>query len=140
MAEVQYATNGKGNLGVTLGAIGTGLGALAGAGGLAELLGLHPGGGDPGDRPVTRHEMDLYQQINAKDSEIVLLKSKEYSDAVANGLQMQIGQQAVWNATQQGVMALLQNQVTQLFGLAKLGIPEGNITISAVPAGGNATT
>ena len=40
MAEVQYATNGKGNLGVTLGAIGTGLGALAGAGGLGALLGL----------------------------------------------------------------------------------------------------
>ena len=40
MAEVQYATNGKGNLGVTLGAIGTGLGALAGAGGLGALLGV----------------------------------------------------------------------------------------------------
>ena len=39
MAEVQYATNGKGNLGVTLGAIGTGLGAVSAAGGLAGLLG-----------------------------------------------------------------------------------------------------
>lgn len=132
MAEVQYATNGKGNLGVTLGAIGTGLGAVAGAGGLANLLGVRPGNTDPGDRPVTRHEMELYQEINAKNSEIVLLKSNQYSDALANGLQAQIGQQAVWNAAQTGVMNLLQNQVAQLFTLAKLGIPEGSITISAL--------
>ena len=59
MAEVQYASNGKGNLGVTLGAIGTGLGALAGAGGLAGLFGVRPGGGDPDDRPVTRYDMAL---------------------------------------------------------------------------------
>ena len=131
MAEVQYATNGKGNLGVTLGAIGTGLGALAGAGGLAGLFGLKPGGGDPGDRPVTRYEMDLIQKCNDKENEIVLLKSKGYSDQLAAGLQMQIGQQAVWNATQQGVMALLQNQVTQLYGLAKLGIPTTSVTVPA---------
>lgn len=131
MAEVQYATNGKGNLGVTLGAIGTGLGALAGAGGLAGLFGMKPGGGDPGDRPVTRYEMDLLQKCNDKENEIVLLKSKGYSDQLAAGLQMQIGQQAVWNATQQGVMALLQSQVAQLYGLAKLGIPASSVTVPA---------
>lgn len=131
MAEVQYATNGKGNLGVTLGAIGTGLGALAGAGGLAGLFGLKPGGGDPGDRPVTRYEMELIQKCNDKENEIVLLKSRGYSDQLAAGLQMQIGQQSVWNATQQGVMALLQNQVAQLYGLAKLGIPATSVTVPA---------
>ena len=134
MAEVQYATNGKGNLGVTLGAIGTGLGALAGAGGLAGLLGMRPGGGDPGDRPVTRHEMDLYQIINDKNNKIVALEANQYSDKLAAGLQMQIGQQAVWNATQTGMLNLLQNQVTQLSTLAKLGIPENSITVSAFQA------
>ena len=42
MAEISYASNGKGNLGVTLGAIGTGLGVLGnnllGNGGLAGLF------------------------------------------------------------------------------------------------------
>ena len=55
MAEVQYASNGKANLGVTLGAIGTGLGALAGAGGLGALLGVNQQqNADPGEKPVTR--------------------------------------------------------------------------------------
>lgn len=134
MAEVQYASNGKGNLAVTLGAIGTGLGALAGAGGLANLLGVNPGGGDPGEKPVTRYEMELIQKSIEKDNEITFLKSKGYADQLAAGLQMQIGQQAVWNATQQGVMGLLKNQVTQLMGLAKLGIPEANVTVSAFSA------
>lgn len=140
MAEVQYASNGKGNLGVTLGAIGTGLGALAGAGGLANLLGVNPGGGDPGEKPVTRYEMELIQKSIEKDNEITFLKSKGYADQLAAGLQMQIGQQGVWNATQQGVMGLLQSQVTQLMGLAKLGIPESSVTVSAFTAQSAGTT
>lgn len=73
MAEVQYASNGKGNLGVTLGAIGTGLGALAGAGGLAGLFGVRPGGGDPDDRPVTRYDMAL---INDREKASVTFTKK----------------------------------------------------------------
>ena len=41
--EIQYASNGKGNLGVTLGAIGTGLAVLGGQNG--NLLGGLMGGG-----------------------------------------------------------------------------------------------
>ena len=39
MAEISYASNGKGNLGVTLGAIGTGLGVLG-----SNILGNGLGG------------------------------------------------------------------------------------------------
>ena len=78
--------------------------------------------------------MELYQIINDKNNKIVALEAKQYSDQLAAGLQMQIGQQAVWNATQTGMLNLLQNQVTQLSTLAKLGIPESSITVSAVPA------
>ena len=115
MADVQYATNGKGNLGVTLGAIGTGLGALAGAGGLAGLFGMQPNT-DPESRPVTRYEMGLIQ-------ENTLLKANQYADAKANGLQMQIGNQAVWNATQEGLIRCQQEQIARLYSLTRLVVP-----------------
>lgn len=60
--DVQYASNGKGNLGVTLGAIGTGLGLLDGG---ANILGKFLGGAgsasSPDDNPVTRYEAGLMQ-------------------------------------------------------------------------------
>ena len=120
MAEVQYATNGKGNLGVTLGAIGTGLGALAGAGGLAGLFGVRPGGGDPEEKPVTRYEMGLIQ-------ENTLLKANQYADARANGLQQEITNQMVWNATQEGVLRSQAQQIAQLYTLTQLVVPNANV-------------
>ena len=120
MADVQYASNGKGNLGVTLGAIGTGLGAMAGAGGLAGIFGGNRSG-DPQEKPVTRYEMGLIQ-------ENTLLKANQYADVRANGLQAQIGQQAVWNATQEGVLHCQAQQLQQLYSLTKLTIPNGNVS------------
>ena len=132
MADVQYASNGKGNLGVTLGAIGTGLGAMAGAGGLAGLFG-GARGGDPEDRPVTRYEMGLI-------SENTLLKANQYADARANGLQAQIGQQSVWNATQEGILRSQAEQITQLYSLTKLVVPNDSVmpgwgSVTIKPAG-----
>ena len=116
MAEMQYASNGKGNLGVTLGAIGTGLGAMAGAGGLAGLLGLQRENNDPENRPVTRYEMGLIQ-------ENTLLKANQYADAKATGLQAQISNQAVWNATQEGLIRCQQEQISRLYTLTQLVVP-----------------
>lgn len=122
MAEVQYATNGKGNLGVTLGAIGTGLGALAGAGGLGALLGVNQQqNADPNEKPVTRYEMSLI-------SENTLLKANQYADQRAAGLQQQLGAQAVWNATQEGVLRCQAQQLAQLFGMTRLTIPNANVS------------
>lgn len=122
MADVQYATNGKGNLGVTLGAIGTGLGAMAGAGGLAGLLGLQrQENSDPENRPVTRYEMGLI-------SENIMLKANQYTDAKANGLQMQIGNQAVWNATQEGLIRAQQEQINRLLSLTKTVVPNDSLS------------
>ena len=132
MAEVQYASNGKGNLGVTLGAIGTGLGAMAGAGGLAGLFGMNRGG-DPDSRPVTRYEMGLIQ-------ENTLLKANQYSDTRSNGLQAQISQQSVWNATQEAILSSQQDQITKLYSMTKLVIPNDSVVpgwgaVSIKPAG-----
>lgn len=132
MADVQYASNGKGNLGVTLGAIGTGLGAMASAGGLAGLFGVQRDS-NPENTPVTRYEMSLIQ-------ENTLLKANQYSDNRANGLQMQIGQQSVWNATQEGLLRDQQNQINQLYSLTKLVVPNDNVmpgwgSVTIKPAG-----
>ena len=117
MAEVNYATNGKGNLAVTLGAIGTGIGVLGNNGWLNGLLGR---GGDPEDRPVSRYEMALITE-NAQ------LKAQQYSDNKAAALQAQISAQAVWNATQEGVIRCQAQQLAQLYSMTQLVIPNRNI-------------
>ena len=59
---MEYASNGKGNLGVTLGAVGTGLGLLDGGANLVgKMLGAN-GTGSPEARPVTRYEMGLIRE------------------------------------------------------------------------------
>lgn len=125
MAEVQYASNGKGNLGVTLGAIGTGLGALSGNGGLAGLFGQKPV--DSEDRPVTRYEMGLIRDALSKDTEIAALKAQIYTDGKTAALQGEISAQAVWNATEEGLIRAQQERLAGLYSMTKLMIPESNI-------------
>lgn len=136
MAEVQYATNGKGNLGVTLGAIGTGLGAVSAAGGLAGLLGVRPNGqgGDPGDRPVTRYEMDLIRENMAKDAEIASLEAKQYTDGKIADVRAVQAEQAVHNATVGGAIAMIKGQVDALLGMTRMFIPNSNVAPGWGPA------
>lgn len=136
---MEYASKSVGNAALTTGIIGTALGVLDGFGGIANLFGPRQPM-DPGDRPVTRHEMDLYQQINAANAEIASLKGQKYTDVVANGLQQQLSTQAVWNATQAANLQCLQGQVAQLQGMTKLVIPNdsvmpgwGHVTVYPTP-------
>lgn len=134
---MEYASNAKANTGVALGAVGTGLGVLASAGGLAGVLGVAPRNNppaDPGDKPVTRYEMGLFKEIAEKNDEIVLLKANQYADAKDAGLQAQITQQAVWTAGATAAMGFMTQQIQQLFSVTKLGIPENAIFIPAAPA------
>ena len=121
MAEVQYATNGKANAALTTGIIGTSLGAIASMGGLAGLLGINPqNNNDPNEKPVTRYEMALIQ-------ENTLLKANQYVDN-------KLLPQAVWNATQEGIIAAQAQQLAQLFGMTRLMIPNQNIAPGWGPA------
>lgn len=133
---MEYASRGVANAGLTTGIIGTSLGALASVGGVAGLLGLAPknGSGDPGDRPVTRYEMELFQQINAKNDEITKLEAERYSDAKAEGLQAQITQQAVWTAGATATMGFMGQQIQQLYGITKLVVPNGSVAPGWGPA------
>lgn len=125
---MEYTSHAVGNAALTTGIIGTALGAINSMGGQAGILGIAPRQNtDPGDRPVTRYEMSLIQANNAKDVEISALKSQKYADGLAAGIQAEIGQQAVWNATQQGVIGCLQGQIAQLQSMTKMMIPNANI-------------
>ncbi len=104
---------------------GTALGLLDMAGGLTGLLGNR--NSDPGDKPVTRYEMGLFQQINAKDIEISELRSNRYTDGVASGLQQQISGQLAWNATQNATLGALQGQIAQLQSMTRIAIPNENL-------------
>ena len=119
---MEYASKGVSGTALGLGIAGTALGILDGLGGIGALLGNRQPVAE-GDRPVTRYEMGLYQTINAKDNEITALKAAQYTDHAAAGLQAQIGQQAVYNATVTANLACIQGQIAQLQGMTKLTIP-----------------
>lgn len=126
---MEYTSRAVGNAALTTGIIGTSLGALSGAGGLAGLFGLgpRPAPADPGDKPVTRYEMGLFKEIADKNDEIVLLKANQYSDNKDAGLQAQISQQAVWNATAGATLGCLTQQIQQLQSMTKLMIPNSSV-------------
>lgn len=141
---MEYSSNGKGNLAVTLGAIGTGLGALGSSG----LLGMFGGNGSEGGRFVSKDELDYVQTISAKDSEIALLKSEQNTENKIADVYERImtrvnadqraqseinAAQAVYNATSNSAIAVLQNQVGVLNSLTKTVVPIGNVCPQPMP-------
>lgn len=139
--EYQYASNGKGNLGVALGAIGSGLSILNG--GLGNL-----GWGNNGyhntdcGRYVTKDELDYVQTIARKDSEIALLKSEQNTEVKIADVYERImtrvnadakaqaevnAAQMVFNANSNSAIGILQNQVAVLNSLTKTVVPIDNI-------------
>lgn len=131
---MEYASRAVGNTALGFGIAGSALGLLNGAGGLMGILGGQNRPQDPGDRPVTRYEMGLYQQINDKNVEIAELRSTKYTDNVAAGIQQEIGQQLAWNAAQTAVMECQQKQLQQLYSLTQLTIPNANVNPGWGPA------
>jgi hypothetical protein len=143
----EYSSNGKGNLGVTLGAIGTGLGILNGNGN--GVLGGILGNGNCGcseDHYVNRYELAMQNELASKDSKIALLESNIYVDGKIadvyerlNGkiavIEGQIAQQGIYNATNTATINCLNNQIMQLQSLTKLVIPN----TSVCPGWGNVT-
>lgn len=137
MAE--FASNGKGNLGVALGSVGTGLGILGG--GLSWLLGgnrMVNNGCCNEDHLINRYELQKEQRITTLETENALLKSNIYTDQKSielyryvdgkfNTLEQAINQQAVYNATNNATIACLQNQVACLQGLTKVVIPATSV-------------
>jgi hypothetical protein len=140
MAEVNYSTNGKGNLGVTLGAIGTGLGLFSN--GLNGLL----GNSNNSVRWVSQNEYEQGQKISSLESQNALLTAEKNTDSKMievyerldtkyRNLEKELASfsasQGVVNAQVSANIAVAQNNIsslqTELAGLTKTVIPIDNV-------------
>lgn len=148
--EMNYASNGKGNLGVTLGAIGTGLGVMQNGGILGNLFGNGCGCSD--NQYVTRYDAGKDARIAELETEVKLRDANIYTDSKLNDLRNYVDgkfavvndklcAQAVHNATNDAVLGCMQGQIAQLMGLTKLVIPNtsvcpgwGNVTVTPAAA------
>lgn len=155
MAE--FASKGVAGAGLGLGIAGTALGILNGGAGLLSGWG---GGCCSENMAVNRYELNLTQEIAAKDAKIGLLEADKYTDQkiveAYKDLQGQINaiqaaqnevnmNQAVYNGTNTATLTCMQNQIAQLQSLTKLVVPNtsvcpgwGNVTIT--PAAATTTT
>ena len=138
---MEYASKAVGNAGLATGIVGTALGALNGSNGLNLFGPRHES-----DEPVTRYDANMMRELMEKDRQIALLEADKYTDQKFAdfadridkrfaAVEQQIGAQAVWNATQTGTLACLQNQIAQLQSMTKVVIPNASI----MPGWGNVT-
>ena len=139
---------------------------VAGSLGIASFLGLNAGnvlGGwgnrtypnapieviTSDDKPITRNEAKMMQELGAKDSEISLLKADKYTDQKIvettaylmnkiNEVSAEVRankdaqcaintQQAVYNGTNTATLGCLQRQVDELVSMSKRVIPSFNV-------------
>lgn len=134
---MEYASNGKGNLGVTLGAIGTGLGALSNSGLLNGFF-----NNNNGNNYVTKDELKYVQELAAKDSQIALLTSEQNTEIkiadVYERLITRINsdrkEQAEWNASQSVANAQMSAAIaTNANSIASINNIFAQITAIRVP-------
>lgn len=101
------------------------------------------------DKPISRNEAEMMMQLNAKDSEISLLKADKYTDEkivettaylmnkidevkatvsankdAQNAINMQ---QAVYNGTNTATIGCIKNEIAQLQALSELVIPQRKV-------------
>ena len=138
---MEYSSNAKGNLGVTLGAVGTGLGLLDGG---ASLLGRMLGSGvnganvSPDDKPVTRYEIGLIKDSINQGIENSYLRGQLETAAKFEGVQRQLADQLAFNATvsaNTNAVAAQTAELRQSFDrLTRVFVPNENVA----PGWGNA--
>ena len=96
------------------------------------------------DHVVTRYDAEksariaqLEGELANKNAEIYTDKKSlelyQYLDNRLRGIEGQLAQQAVYNATNNGLIGCLQNQVAALQGMTKTVIPDGNICPPPMP-------
>lgn len=149
---MEYASKGVGTAGLTTGIIGTALGAM-GTGILPGLFGGGPSANcyNSENMPVNRYEAaqnariaELETEVKLRDANTYTIgeigKLRDYVDRRFDGVNAQIGAQAVYNATNTAALNCIQGQVAQLMGLTKLVVPNGSIcpgwgdvTVSVTP-------
>lgn len=140
--ENKYASKGVAGAGLGLGIAGTALGLLGGNGMLNLFGNNNCCGGD--NAPVNRYEMNLQQELAAKDSKIGLLESNIYTDskiadvyerlnAKIGCIESQMSHQAVVNAQITANISCMQNAINTLNGLTKTVVPIDNVCPAPMP-------
>lgn len=142
---MEYASRGVANTGLGFGIAGTALGLLGG--GSALLNGWNPRYADgccSENHVVTRYEAEqsgriaqLEGELSLKNAEIYTDKKSlelyQYIDNRLRGVEGQLAQQAVYNATNNGMIDCLRNQVAALQGMTKTVIPDSSICPPPMP-------
>lgn len=147
---MEYTSIGKGNAALTTGIIGTaGLGLNL----LGNLFGMNGGNcGCSENMPVNRYEMGQESKIASLETEVKLRdanfyaigeigKLRDYVDNRFSGVEAQLCEQRVYNATNTAALGCIQGQVAQLMSLTKIVVPNssvcpgwGDVTVSVTPA------
>lgn len=143
----EFASKGVAGAGLGLGIAGTALGLLQN-GNWGGILG---GGNCNTNHYVNRYEADQAAKLADAESKIRLLESNIYTDSkIADvyerlntkiaGVEAQICQQNVYNATNTAALTCMQGQIAQLMGLTKMVVPNssvcpgwGDVTVSITP-------
>lgn len=134
--EMNYASRGVGNAGLTTGVIGTALGAIN-----SGIFGNLFGNGNcvcSENMPVNRYELDQQKELINRDTEIAYLKGRDaaksdslelykYIDGRFRGVEAQIANQAVVNAQITANLSCMQTAISALQSLTKTVIPIGNV-------------
>lgn len=143
--ENKYANKGVAGAGLGLGIAGTALGLLGGG-----LNGIGLFGGNnccaSENMPVNRYEATQSARIAQLETEVKLRDANTYTDGKLldlykyidgrfTGIEAQICQQNVYNATNTATINCLAGQVAQLQSLTKLIVPNSSIC----PGWGNVT-
>lgn len=142
---MEYASRGVANTGLGFGIAGTALGLLGG--GSALLNGWNPRyaeGCCSENHVVTRYEAEqsgriaqLEGELSLKNAEIYTDKKSlelyQYIDNRLRGVEGQLAQQAVYNATNNGLIDFLRNQIAVLQGMTKTVIPDSSICPPPMP-------
>ena len=156
--ENKYASKGVAGAGLGLGIAGTALGLMAGGlngTGLFGGYGVRNGvccDGIAENQPINRYEATQQARIAELETEVKLrdantytdskiLSLYQYVDGKLSGIESQICQQNVYNATNTAAIACINQQIAQLQGLTKLVVPNtsvcpgwGNVTITPAAA------
>lgn len=135
---MEYASKGIAGTGLGLGIAGTALGLLGN--GLPNILGAMTGSacGCSDNTPVNRYELaqeqkiaDLQSQIALRDSNIYgdqkILEVYKYFDGELKDVRKELCDQRVYNATNNAAIGCVQGQISQLFSLTKLVVPNGSV-------------
>lgn len=144
---MEYASKGVANAGLGFGIAGTVGTVVSLLGGGALLNSLNPRYADgccSENHVVTRYDAEksariaqLEGELANKNAEIYTDKKSlelyQYIDNRLRGVEGQLAQQAVYNATNNGLIGCLQNQVAALQGMTKTVIPDSNICPPPMP-------